>query len=177
MLADGSTLTTTEDHPYWSVDDRRFVPADRLTHGEKVLGADGRAVSVVGLLLASSYDGVAYNLAVDGIHTYHVGKDAILVHNSCAEPWLDQVGFEKVSAAHLSGAAGKSQFASTEDLFQLAEEAGSHPVVGRVDGRCERICSMGRDIGTDLLGQPTSIMTIVTNPNGRVITMHPGLPR
>ncbi|MGE4114826.1 MAG: polymorphic toxin-type HINT domain-containing protein [Candidatus Nanopelagicales bacterium] len=176
LLHDGTALTTTEDHPYWSVDKQRFQRADELAPGERVLSASGRAVRVARLLTGTQQD-LAYNLSVEGIHTYHVGEDAILVHNSCAAPWLDQVGFDKVSADHLSGAAGKSQFASTEDLFQLAEEAGSHPAVARADGRCERICSMGRDIGTDLSGQPTSIMTVVTNPNGRVITMHPGLPR
>ncbi len=31
--------------------------------------------------------GLAYNLTVDGLHTYHVGDDAILVHNvGCAGP-------------------------------------------------------------------------------------------
>lgn len=82
-LSDGTVLTTTEDHPYWSVDDQHFERADELSQGERVLGADGRTIEVSGLRLATTRDGRAYNLAVDGIHTYHVGDDEILVHNSC----------------------------------------------------------------------------------------------
>ncbi|WP_436698715.1 polymorphic toxin-type HINT domain-containing protein [Nocardioides sp. BYT-33-1] len=83
QLADGTVLTTTEDHPYWSVTDQRFERADELSQGERVLSADGRTVEVSGLRLASTRDGLAYNLSVEGIHTYHVGDAAILVHNSC----------------------------------------------------------------------------------------------
>jgi hypothetical protein len=33
---------------------------------------------------------LAYNLSIAGVHTYHVGQDAILVHNSCSgEPNFD----------------------------------------------------------------------------------------
>lgn len=82
QLVDGTVLTTTEDHPHWSVDDRRFERADELAAGERVLGADGRTVEVSGLRLATTHEGRAYSLAVEGIHTYHVGADEILVHNS-----------------------------------------------------------------------------------------------
>lgn len=76
-------LTTTEDHPYWSVDDQRFERADELGHGERILSADGRVIRVQGLEWVTGRDGWAYNLSVEGIHTYHVGADEILVHNSC----------------------------------------------------------------------------------------------
>ncbi len=82
-LADGTVLTTTEDHPYWSVDDQRFERADELSSRERVLGADGRTVEVAGLRLATTRYDLAYNLSVEGIHTYHVGADAVLVHNTC----------------------------------------------------------------------------------------------
>lgn len=83
VLDDGTALTTTENHPYWSVDDQRFERADQLDPGERVLGAGGRSVAVSGLRLATARNGLAYNLTVEGIHTYHVGDDAILVHNTC----------------------------------------------------------------------------------------------
>lgn len=83
VLADGTVLRTTEDHPYWSVDDQRFERADQLSAGEKVLSADGRTVKVEGLEWVTGRDGWAYNLSVEGIHTYHVGTQGILVHNTC----------------------------------------------------------------------------------------------
>jgi len=83
LVVDGEVITTTEDHPFWSVTDRRFERADELAAGEKVLGADGREITVSGLKVGTAHDARAYNLTVDGIHTYHVGQAEILVHNDC----------------------------------------------------------------------------------------------
>lgn len=130
-----------------------------------------------GIVAGSTRTASAYNLALEDIHTYHVGQLEILVHNTCAPPWLDELGSQKVTADHTTGLAGKSQFNAGENLFDLAEDSGRFPAVQRADGRCERVCDMGRNIGTDLSGQQTSLMTVITYPNGRVITMHPGMPR
>ncbi len=83
LVVDDKLIATTEDHPFWSVTDARFERADELAPGEAVLGADGRTVRVSGLKLDTQRPAWAYNLAVAGIHTYHVGTDAILVHNTC----------------------------------------------------------------------------------------------
>ena len=48
-----------------------------------MLGANGKPVAVSGLRLTTTHVGKAYNLEIKDIHTYHVGKDAILVHNRC----------------------------------------------------------------------------------------------
>ncbi|OHV60889.1 RHS repeat-associated core domain-containing protein [Pseudofrankia sp. BMG5.36] len=92
VFADGTVLTTTEDHPYWSVDDQRFEPASELAPGEQVLTANGQFVAVTGLRPLTAHDGLAYNLSVNDIHTYHVGDDEILVHNiGCGvEKWTSQ---------------------------------------------------------------------------------------
>ncbi len=83
LVVDGEVISTTEDHPFWSVTDRKFERADELSPGEQVLGADGRLVTVSGLKLGSARAAFAYNLTVEGIHTYHVGDAEILVHNAC----------------------------------------------------------------------------------------------
>jgi hypothetical protein len=70
---DGETLTTTEDHPFWSVTDSQFERADQLSAGERVLSADGSSVLVNALQPTTARWAPAYNLTVDGIHTYHVG--------------------------------------------------------------------------------------------------------
>ena len=82
-LADGDTISTTADHPFWSSTDRAFEDARDLAAGEKVLGPDGTELAVAGLDVRTARKGSAYNLAVLGLHTYHVGADAILVHNVC----------------------------------------------------------------------------------------------
>lgn len=85
VLEDGTILTTTEDHPYWSVDDQKFERADQLGRGERVLQADGGAIQVVEFRWAVGLNSIAYNLAIEGIHTYHVGTGEILVHNHCSK--------------------------------------------------------------------------------------------
>lgn len=56
---------------------------ENLTDPEQVLGADGRVITVSGLRFGTEREALAYNLSVEGIHTYHVGIDGILVHNTC----------------------------------------------------------------------------------------------
>jgi len=60
----------------------RFDRADELSPGEKVLGADGRVITVSGLRLGTAREALAYGLGVEGIHTYHVGQSGILVRNT-----------------------------------------------------------------------------------------------
>lgn len=84
LVVGGRVLTTTEDHPFWSVTDRKFERADELARGEKVLTAEGQTLTVSGLAASTARVGTAYNLAVADIHTYHVGADAIVVHNACS---------------------------------------------------------------------------------------------
>lgn len=86
LIVDGEVISTTEDHPFWSVTDQRFERADELAAGEEVLSANGRAVTVSGLHLGTVREAVAFNLTVQGIHTYHVGASEILVHNACVIP-------------------------------------------------------------------------------------------
>ncbi|WP_317496111.1 polymorphic toxin-type HINT domain-containing protein [Haloechinothrix sp. LS1_15] len=82
---DGKTLTTTADHPFWSVDDEEFIRADQLNPGDNVLSADARALTVEGLQVETARQDTAYNLEVADIHTYHVGEQEILVHNICRD--------------------------------------------------------------------------------------------
>jgi hypothetical protein len=81
LVVDGEVITTTEDHPFWSVTDQRFERADELAPGEQVLAANGRAVTVSGLQIGTDREAQAYNLSIEGIHTYHVGRDEILVRD------------------------------------------------------------------------------------------------
>ena len=68
-----------------SVTDQRFERADELSPGDQLLAATGQVCTVTGLNHASTRSAAAYNLAVDGIHSYHVGSGQVLVHNECPE--------------------------------------------------------------------------------------------
>ncbi|MFI5736553.1 polymorphic toxin-type HINT domain-containing protein [Kribbella sp. NPDC051587] len=84
LAVDGGKVTTTEDHPFWSATDGRFERADELAPGEEILSSTGHPVHVVGLVPRSARGALAYNLTVEGIHTYYVsaGRNLVLVHNA-----------------------------------------------------------------------------------------------
>ncbi|OYN90360.1 hypothetical protein CGZ91_09385, partial [Parenemella sanctibonifatiensis] len=83
------TITTTEDHPFWSTTNKAFIRADQLQPGDQVLTADGATHTVTGTT-PNAGSGAAYNLSVANIHTYHVGNSRVLVHNDCF-PGLDDL--------------------------------------------------------------------------------------
>ncbi|WP_077488492.1 Hint domain-containing protein [Sinomonas mesophila] len=53
LVVDGEVITTTEDHPFWSVTDQRVERADKLEPGVELLSAGGQTVSVSGLELGT----------------------------------------------------------------------------------------------------------------------------
>ncbi len=80
---DGHELATTEDHPFWNETDGEWQRADGLDVGDVLVSADGALLAVEGFDLGSARIATAYNLTVDGIHTYYVGVagEEVLVHN------------------------------------------------------------------------------------------------
>jgi hypothetical protein len=93
-------IRTTEDHPFWSETEREFQRADELDPGELVLTADGGSMEVHAVLTEEVAYEPAWNLTVQGLHTYSViatgtdlgagttrgppiaaTADAVLVHN------------------------------------------------------------------------------------------------
>ncbi|MFG1610973.1 RHS repeat-associated core domain-containing protein [Actinoplanes sp. NPDC049265] len=63
------TVTTTRNHPFWNATDRRWEMAGALPDGDAVATPSGFA-TVEGLLKRTAYQGTAYNLTVDDLHTY-----------------------------------------------------------------------------------------------------------
>ena len=78
-----AALHRTEDHPFWNATDRRFEEAQSLGKGDEVQSPDGRRSIVGGLRPNTTRTVQAYNLTVEGLHTYYVlaGSAPVLVHN------------------------------------------------------------------------------------------------
>ena len=70
----------TDEHPFLTVE-RGWVSAADLRRGEHLLDADGTPVAVDAVLDLDRVTWV-YNLTVEGLHTYYVGADPVLVHNA-----------------------------------------------------------------------------------------------
>jgi hypothetical protein len=81
-LADGTTITATDRHPFWDATAGEFTYAIDLRPGDKVREIDGTLLTIAGTRVYDA-DVTAYNLTVDGIHTYYAGTTPVLVHNSC----------------------------------------------------------------------------------------------
>ncbi|MHA7269656.1 polymorphic toxin-type HINT domain-containing protein [Arthrobacter sp. HLT1-20] len=116
LIIDGQVISTTEDHPFWSVTDQKFERADELATGEQVLGANGATQTITALQPESKRDTLAYNLSIDGIHTYHVGTTETLVHNTCSMP-ADSV-YNKILKGPPGPNAGRLDKDEATDLAQ-----------------------------------------------------------
>lgn len=137
-LEDGSRVATTEELPFWNATDARWQRADALDPGDLLVSADGGRLAVAGMDVASVRTTTAYNLTVDGIHTYFVqlGGEAALVHNTCGD-YVDVLdprdrhhilhGDGPGSGGHQwPGQAGKSPFPQQWSGDQIIPQRGRH---------------------------------------------------
>ncbi|MFC8593245.1 polymorphic toxin-type HINT domain-containing protein [Streptomyces atroolivaceus] len=97
-LADGSTLTSTSHHPYWSQNDQMWKSASALRAGDTLRTPRNSTTAITNVQDRRGLQD-AYDLTVDDLHTYYVstGTTPVLVHNtdeSCPD-WADQI-FEEI---------------------------------------------------------------------------------
>lgn len=93
---------------------------------------------------------------------------------------ITEKGLAHIAARHLIGGAktaGKSLFNAGTDVRALVKAAeGVAPTTNGV-GNLERIVQAATTVGTDrATGQATSVYTVVTKPNGELVTAFPGRP-
>ena len=73
--------------------------------------------------------------------------------------------------------AKKSKFNSAENVVDLIKSAEQQPMVKQPNGRFARTFDVGRNIGIDRnTGNQTSIMTVIVEPDGTLVTAFPGAP-
>jgi RHS repeat-associated protein len=107
-LDSGHVVTTTEDHPFWNHTDRQWQPAAAIEPGDQLVTSTGDSATVTGLDAGSVRSDLAYNLTIDGIHTYYVlvGDTSVLVHNTCPEvPFGPRMNYEP-NPKHAGGRLG-----------------------------------------------------------------------
>jgi hypothetical protein len=75
-------IVTTEEHPFWIIG-KGFVPAINLVIGDLLLDAYGNTIKIDSIYRGEcNQDIEVFNLNVEDYHTYFVGGNCILVHNS-----------------------------------------------------------------------------------------------
>ncbi len=83
-LSDGSTITSTANHPYFSVTQNGYISADRLQVGETLLSADGKLITIEEIKFYKlDNEETVYNLNILLNHNYFVDDCTVLVHNNC----------------------------------------------------------------------------------------------
>lgn len=76
-------IVTTPEHPFWVIN-AEWCTAIEIRAGDILKLADGSTATVT----ATEYEKLdtpvkVYNFEVEDFHTYYVGEQAVLVHNSC----------------------------------------------------------------------------------------------
>jgi RHS repeat-associated protein len=165
LRLDGAgTLTTTEDHPFWNETDRQWQKAERLDRGDLLRTPSGARVAAVRLDWNTAHTGRAYNLTVDGLHTYYVvaGLRAVLVHNAgCGRTDLGNGLFQypdgsiRRSDGTFAGTNGSRVGAEAEkavwdNLEQQGHKVIRAPVAVRANGQL-RIFDGAIDLGNGKL--------------------------
>jgi hypothetical protein len=161
LVVDGQVITTTEDHPFWSVTDQRFERADELAAGEQVLTADGRVLTVSGLKPDTARQGAAYNLSIQGIHTYHVGDNEILVHNMCPTGGAAEDGSVPARDVHGADRSGRGV-----DVQHVQENGHLYY---QDDGQLVRVLDNGNGTSDVVVRDPS-------NPSGAPTTTIKDMP-
>lgn len=82
LTVNGEEVITTANHPFY-VKGRGFVNAGDLWVGSRLLDTKGNFLSLEDMRQELVEESVTvYNFQVEEFHTYHVGKNKILVHNA-----------------------------------------------------------------------------------------------
>ena len=83
LTIDGEEFTTTEGHPFFTLE-RGFVKAGELRYSDTLVDSEGNNLHLDKKCKAHLENPVTvYNFAVEDYHTYFVGENDVLVHNSC----------------------------------------------------------------------------------------------
>ncbi|MEV7770029.1 LamG-like jellyroll fold domain-containing protein [Kitasatospora sp. NPDC086791] len=119
-----STLTTTDNHPFYDVTRNAFVPAKELRPGDRLQTPTGTA-TVRG---TRRYEAGAttYDLTVDGLHTYYVlaGTTPLLVHN-CGGDHYDWDGSVRFEAPDAQGRPGTMHASVSKPMLDKGTAADS----------------------------------------------------
>ncbi len=156
-----STITATDGHPFWVVDEQRWVPADELKEGDLLRTADGDTIRVV-QVAAHTQTRQVYNLNVEEVHTYYVlaGDTQVLVHNCNTSGIYKSTG---LSRSELEGAAIQTRDLFAKQMSGLSQskrpttvtagyniETGEYAAGGSSAAGCAEVCV------ANLLGGDTS---------------------
>ena len=165
--------------------DQAWQQTQHIDPGDNLLTADGHVVEAGNLLWDTAHHAPAFDLTVDGIHTYHVtaGAEDVLVHNN--DDGRCRVSVTESSVAHIEDRHIEGQgdwqttsyFFEETDYIDLIMRAEAIDPIEQFDGRFARTIEVEGNIGFDRIdGVDTNLVTVITEADGTLVTAHPGVP-
>ncbi len=98
----GTTITTTEEHPFW-ITGKGWVEAKDLKEGDKLQDPDGKEYPIEKIEIKNERTTV-YNFRVQGVHNYFVTELQIWTHN-CGRGVNNSTSYYSVGNSGGGGAA------------------------------------------------------------------------
>ncbi len=179
-------LVGTGEHPFWRVDDRRWVPLKELRVGDRLSLADRREAIVERIVIENAPAGerfTTYNFEVEEWHTYFVGTrpGSAWVHNECrASPRTGRLQELRASRGGTGPKRWQNVLQQGETVeagfsrLQSVGTPGSNPMIRELSGTAadaKRIfdeLAMGSSVTT-----ATPSITVVKTPGGSYLTFRP----
>lgn len=90
LVTDNDTIGVTPEHRFFSHDRQEWVPAGELELAERLSTRSG-VVNLLSLDTLFRKPTPVYNLEVRRNHTYHVGKNELLVHNNYGRRLIEEI--------------------------------------------------------------------------------------
>lgn len=120
------TLKCTAEHPFYVVG-KGFVPAKDLQVGDNCLLANGKEAIINRLEVEHlSEPETTYNFEVADFHTYFVGKQGVLVHNTCVKSRIHESDALVKEANSLNGRVQSE----ANDLVNQFANGNTNPGIG-----------------------------------------------
>ena len=169
----GEDIETTKNHPFYT-EERGWVAASELEEGETLHTEDGNIVTVTYNHDEWLEEPVkVYNLEVEGLHTYYVTVDRVLVHNEYNKDELELPKTVK-SAKGVEGDFSVNGYSYRIDTNKVAPgEGGFHLHIYRGNEEIAKITGRGGYVeshkGKALLS-PSEMNKIVKKEINKLVT-------
>ena len=127
VIINGEEIKATEKHPFY-VEGKGWVVASELNCGDIVIREDGSKAKVESVKTEKLEKEIeVYNFEVEDFHTYFVGENRILVHNTCGIKPVDEV---VDGAGNATGSYKQLVDAGEKDAHHIIQDAAMREIDG-----------------------------------------------